>query len=447
MKRRGNIVIAVLITLLLSLSGLALLTHSLLHSKIIGARRSKWQVAGGLEQALLLQLHRYRLQLDNSDMNQFSDPENDFFNQANFPDARVGGVLVKSSFSRRALAPGNGFVRVRIFNRLSAGRENSRLACFGQASVDLLKGDIPFSELPLLVNREMAAAQADYLTGKGVEWSAAVVPLPGNPLVAADCRPLLAEALQLEGKFPDWRQIREKFNLEPGAAPIPPGIYLALAAGSVKAIFVEGDLQRLEFAAANGRQSIVFRQNGSSLELSYLPGRDSVLWSGREAVTGFGFAEKIFVHGNIRAIAQTGNAAFAAGAGIQVLASGQMTVSSGLSGENLGLQTCTFANLLLMTSKQDFFTADEVNADIILAADAGSGRDIEAHLLAAGNLVHGSGSTKITGSLIAGDIQNSGILRVEARAGRFDFPDRFRLQHFQCLQNFCVQYIAEGNDE
>jgi hypothetical protein len=445
MNRRGNIVIAVLISILLSLSGLALLTHSLLHSKIIGARRSKWQVSGGLEQALLLQLHRYRQQLDNSDMNQFSDPENDFFSPANFPDARVGAVLVKNSFSRQALAPGSGFARVRIFNRLSAVRENSRLTCLGQASVDLLKGDIPLAELPLLVNREMAAAQADYLAGKGVEWSAAIVPLPGNPLVGADCSPLLVETLQLEGEFPDWRQIRDKFNLEPGDAPIPSGTYLVLAGSSVRAVFVQGDLQRLEFSAANGRQSIVFGQNGGSLELSYLPGRDSVLWSGREAVTGYDFTEKIFVHGNIWAIAQTGNAAFASGAGIQVLASGRMTVSSGLRGESLGPPACTFASLLLMTSKRDFFTADEVNADIILAANAGD--VVEAHLLAAGSLVHGGGSMKISGSLIAGDIQNSGSLLVEARSGRFDFPARFRLQHFQCLQNFSVRFITEGGDE
>ena len=93
---------------------------------------------------------------------------------------------------------------------------------------------------------------------------------------------------------------------------------------------MQGDLQRLEFTAASGRQSIVFRLNGQSLELSYQPGRDSVLWSGPEAVSGYGFAEKIFVHGNIWAIAQSGSAAFAADSSIQVLASGKMIVSSGL---------------------------------------------------------------------------------------------------------------------
>ena len=85
MNKRGNIVIAVLFVLLLSFSGLALLTHSLLHSKIIGARRGKWQVSTALEEVLLLQLHRYRQRLVGSDMNQFSDPENRIFQQREFP--------------------------------------------------------------------------------------------------------------------------------------------------------------------------------------------------------------------------------------------------------------------------------------------------------------------------------------------------------------------------
>jgi hypothetical protein len=444
-NRRGNIVITILFVLLLSFSGLALLTHTLLHSKIIAARRGRWQVSAGLESSLVLQLHRYRQRLAASDMNQFSDPENDFFNSTNFPDAGAEGFLVKNHFSRQPLDPGNGFIRMRIFNRLLAGREHSRLTCCSQVSVDLLRGDIPLSEIPLLVTGGNAAAQADYLVGKGVEWPASVMPLPGNPVVAGDGRALLAATLQLDGVFPDWRQIREKFGLEPSDAPVARGIYLALAAGQVRAVFVEGSLQQLQFAAAAGRQSIVFRQDSLSFELSYQPGRDSVLWSGKEAVNGYGFSEKIFIHGDIWAIEQSGNAAFAAGSKLQVLASGQMTVCSGLAGENLGLQKAKFANLLLMTVGRDFFSGDEINADITLATGAGS--VVEAHLLAAGRLIHGDGRLTISGSLIAGEIRNSGRLQIAPLAGPFDFPVSLSLKNFQCLQNFRIHFITEGDDE
>jgi hypothetical protein len=445
MKCQGNIIISLVFILLVSFSSLALLTHSLLHNQIIGARRSKWQVAAGLERVLLLQLHRYRQRLANSDMNQFSAPENDFFNTTNFPDTSNGGFQVKSHFSRQPLTPGNGFLKVRIFNHLAASMSKSRLTYRGQASVDLLKGDIPVSEFTLLVNKEINATQAAYLASKGVEWSGPLIPLPGKPVATGDCRPLLAASLQADGQFPDWRQIRDKFNLEPSDAPIPPGIYLALVAGLVEAVFVEGNLQMLEFKIAGDRQSIVFRQDGRSFELSYQPGRESVLWNGNEEVSGYGFTEKIFVHGNIWAIEQSGNAAFKTGSRIQVLASGKMVVNSGLESENLGLKKTEFANLLLMTSGQDFFSGDEIAADIIIAAKADS--IVEAHLLTAGKLIHGDGLVKLSGSLIAGDIENSGRLQIRALAGQFDFPTRLSLKKFQCLQNFRVHFIAEGTNE
>ena len=204
-------------------------------------------------------------------------------------------------------------------------------------------------------------------------------------------------------------------------------------------------MQKLEFTTASDRQSIVFRQDNRLFELSYQPGFESVLWSGPEAVSGYRFAEKIFVHGNIWAIEQSGNAAFVADSRIQVLASGKMVISSGLEGENLGLQKTKFANLLLMTSDRDFFNGDMVNADIVL--EAGNGSTVEAHLLAAGKLIHGDGLLKLSGSLIAGDIENSGRLQIRALAGQFDFPAHLSLKNFQCLQNFRVHFITEGTDE
>ena len=445
MNRRGNIVIAVLLVLLLSFAGLALLTHSLLHSKIISARRGKWLIAGRLESSLMLQLHRYRQLLEGSDMNRFADPENDFFNTVNFPDLSAGDCQVKSLFSRRSLSADSGFFKTRIFNCLTARSSGSLWTYRGQAAVDLLRGDVPLSEIALLLTAETSGEQSAYLAARGVEWSGSLLPPAGKPQLAGDFRELLAEAMRLPAPLPDWRQIREKFKLEISDAPVPPGIYLTLAAGVVETVFVEGDLQLLEFRAADGLQAISFRQHGPAAELSYRPDKESLSWSGPEAVSGFRFAEKIIVHGNIWAIAQSGKAAFADGSRIQVLASGQMRVNTGLVGETLALQRTKFANLLLMTGGRDFFTGDGINGDIVLAADDGS--TVEAHLLAAGKVVHGEGLLELSGSLIAGDIQNSGRLRIDAVAGRFDFAEHMKAKNFQCLQNFQVHFIMEGGNE
>jgi hypothetical protein len=445
MNRRGNVVIAVLFVLLLSFSGMALLTHTLLHDKIVAARRGRWEFGGEMERTVLWRLHLYRLRLDDSDMNRFSAPENDFFNLENFPDTVGDGIRITCRFNRQPLAAGSGFSKLRIFNCLTAESEKSRLEYQGRASVDLLMGDIPLSEFSLLVNKEMIGTQTAYLAEKGVEGQGQLINLPGKPAVAGDGRGALVEAMMLPGPFPDWRQIREKFNLEPSDAPIPRGIYLSSAAGLVEAVFVEGDLQQLEFRAVNGLQSIIFGQDSRLAELSYRPGLGSFLWSGSEAVGGNRFAEKIIVHGNIRSITQSGAAAFAAGSRIEVMASGKMIVTSGLAGENLGLQKAKFANLLLMTGDRDYFNDAAVNADIVLAvADNGT---VEAHLLAAGSVVHGDGVLKISGSLVAGDIENSGRLQVRARAGRFDFPAHLVLKNFKCLQNFIFHFISEASDE
>jgi hypothetical protein len=379
-------------------------------------------------------------------MNLFAAPQDDFFNILNFPETDCDGSRVSCRFSRRPLSADNGFTKIRVSNLMTAGRPGSRLTHHALAAVDLLQGDIPLNELFLLLNREIEGGQSSYLAGKGVEWAGRpMVDLPGKPALCGDGRNPLAAALGLTGPCPDWRQIREKFAMEPSAAPIPPGVYLALGPERVDAVFVEGDLQLLQFGAVDGLQSITFVRPGCSLELSYRPGQRSLCWSGPETVGGFEFTEKIVVHGRIEAVMQSGEAAFAASASIQVMASGKITVASGLVGESLGLHKTKFAHLLLMTEGSDFFNGAAQDASIDLAAADGS--TIEAHLVAAGKVIHGDGSLTLSGSLAAEDIENSGRLRLSATAGRFDFPSRRVLKRFKCLQNFFVPFIAEGDDE
>jgi hypothetical protein len=445
-KSGGSIVIAVLFMILMSVSGLALLTHSLLHNAIIAARSKKWQRGIELEQAVVQYLHAYRQRLDEGDMNLFAAPQDDYFNCSNFPETGYEDTRVRSLFSRRTLIESGVFSRIQVSNLMTACRPASRLQHHALASVDLLQGDIPLSELFLLLNKEIDGRQSSYLAGKGVEWAGRpMIDLPGKPPISGDGRIALAAALGLPGSCPDWRQIREKLGLEPSAAAVPPGVYLALGPELVEAVFVEGDLQLLQFGAADGLQSITFVASGCNLELSYRPGQRSLCWSGPEAVDGFGFSEKIVVHGGIVAVMQSGEAAFAASASIQVLASGRITVGSGLVGEKLGLQKTKFARLLLMTEGRDFFSGAALDAAIDLAADDGS--IIEAHLVSAGTVVHGDGRLSLSGCLVADDIENSGRLRLSAAAGRFDLPAQRVLKNFKCLQNFRVLLIAEGSDE
>lgn len=445
MPCRGNIVISLLFVLLLSVSGLALLTHSDLHVKIIAARKGKWQAAAALEQTLLLDLHQYREKLTTADMNAFSEPEIDFFNNTVFPDQSNGDCLSQNHFSLQALRSEEDFFLIRILNRIEVRKKGSRLLAAGQAGVDLLKGNIPAGEFGLVVNKAIDEDPAAYLAAQGVEYPGVQLPLIGKLAVDFASGRLLAETLCLSDPVPDWRQIREKFNLEPSDAPIPPGIYLVQDQGEVAAVFIEGDLDRLAFAAGGGWQTVSFQQDGRRSELSYQPGLESLVWSGPEAVGGRTFAEKIIVHGNVWAIEQEGAAAFLDASRIQLLASGRLIVRSRLEGENLALKSEKLPNLLLMTSGRDFFSGAEVNGDIVLEM---TGENmVQAQLLAAGTLVNGAGSVRISGGVYAGDIQNSGRLQIDAFAGGFAFSNYLSLTNFKLLKNFRVHFIQEGENE
>ncbi len=447
MGARGNIVLALMFALLLAASGLALLTHSDTHLKIVAARRDKRLEAATLEQALLFRLHGYREKLGAADMNAYAAPENDYFNNVTFPDLEEDGVLGCQRFEFLTLADSGGFRRTRVLGHFLCRRPEGGLEYAGRSGVDLLSGDIPAGEIGLLVAQAGTEPAAAFLAGRGVEYAGSQLPLVGDYMLKTGTQSLLCTALGLPVEEPDWRRIREKFNLEPADAPIPPGIYLARDEDNVTAVFVEGDLQELEFSAEDGWQTIAFSRDGRCDVLRYQPGLASLAWSGGEGsvVAGFRFGEKIIVHGSVWDIKQSGAAAFLPAARVELLACGRLVVRSGLLSANLDLAGEKFPALLLMTAGRDFFDDEAVESDVVI--DIAGAATVQAQIIAAGKLVNNGGSVEITGGLLAADIENAGRLRIEGADGQFVFGAGALLPDFKLLENFRVHFIQEGADE
>jgi hypothetical protein len=444
---RGNIVLALMFALLLAASGLALLTHSDTHLRIIAARRDKRLEAAALEQALLFRLHGYREQLAAADMNAYAAPQSAFFNNATFPDLEADGALSRLRFQCLPVVAGNGFSCTRILAHVRCRQAEGRLEFAGRAGVDLLSGDIPAGEFGLLVTRGGAGSAAAFLAGRGVEYAGSQLPLVGDCELRMETGRLLCAALGLPVEVPDWRRIREKFHLEPSAAPIAPGVYLARDEGEVTAVFVEGDLEKLEFSAGDGRQCVAFSRDGRSQVLSYRPGEGALDWSGADgpAVAGARFGEKIIVHGSVWDITQSGTAAFLPESRLELLACGRLVVRTALEGGSLGLGKEKLPCLLLMTAANDFFSNEAIAADVVM--DIAGAATVQAQVIAAGKLVNGNGSVEISGGLLAADIENSGRLRVGGADGRFALATGVRLPGFKLLKNFCVHFIQESADE
>lgn len=447
MSRRGNIVVVLMFTLLVAASGTALLLHTDTHMKIVAVRRERRLEAAALGQELLLRLHRFRETLAQADMNAYAAPEDDFFNATHFPAVAEKGMQSGHDFSRFVLRDAGAFRAIRILDLVRTRRRDGRLECSARAAVDLVSGDIPIGEFGLLVAQKGESTAATFLAGRGVDYGGAMLPQVGEFPLANGLRGMLSAALGLPVEVPDWRRIREAFGLEPSAAPLAPGVYLAREDEEVKAVFVEGDLQKLVFSAANGWQSIVFSQDDRCCELRYRPGEGALEWSGADgpAVAGMRFKEKVVVHGSVWSVEQGGTAAFLPAARLELLACGRLVVRSGLESEGLTLGQERFPCLLLMTTASDFFTGAGVKADVVFDVDGPA--IVQAQVVSAGTLINGRAVIDLTGSLACGAIANEGIVRVGAAQGGFVLDDQAVVRGFKFLKNFRIHFIEEKNHE
>mgnify|MGYP001765596287 CR=1 FL=1 len=438
--RRGHVVLVLLFALLLAACGMALLSHGELHVQVVAARRNRRMAATAREQALLLGLHRYREKLAAADLQSAADPEAELCRQDFLPPWNEGEIEVSLESSRRLLRSGEGFRVTRLEGLLRAVSRGGRREHAGRATVDLVSGDVPAGEAGLVIGGAAAPA-APWLAGRSVGYHGSLLPQVGCPEPAIDPGKLLAAALGLPLELPDWRAIREAFGLEPSGAPVPAGVYLAGDAGKVRAVFVEGDLQKLVFAAARGWQEIAFVSAGQTRELRYRPGEASLAWSGDPGFAGACFAEKIVVHGNVWEIRQEGAAAFGDQARIELVASGRLNIATGLEGENLQAGSKRFPKVLLMTCGRDFFSSEAVDGDVafVHAGDA----VVDAQVIAAGSIVHGRGRLDLVGGLLAAGVENQGEIHVRGSAGDFELGLQARIPGFRLLRDFRVHFIEE----
>ena len=446
MNQRGNVALALLFAMLLAASGMALLTRGGDHLRVAAARCQRRLEASALEQALLLGLHRYREALAAAGPLAGSEPQAAFFSADAFPAWSEDGVAGRHEFRFRPWREEDGFRLMRVEDLVRTRRPGGRLEFAGRAGVELLAGDIPANEIGLLVSDPQASDAVAYLAGRGVTHAGSLLPLAGCLGVQADPGKLLCAALGLPVEVPDWRRIREAFSLPASSAPVPPGVYLARSGEEVQAVYAEGDLERLAFAAGSGRQEIAFERGGRRLEMSYLPGAAGLSWSGGEGpdVAGCRFAGRIVVHGSVGAVEQEGATAFLTGSRIELLASGRLVVTTGLESENLALGEPRLPKLLLLTCGEDFFGGGQVDADVAFVHDGET--IVEAQVIAAGSLVNGEGSVRISGGVIAGGIGNRGQVRVEGAAGDFALGRALRLPGLRMLRDFCVDFIEERSD-
>lgn len=445
MKTRGNITLALLFVLLTSIAGMGLLTHSLVHGRIGSARQKNWAHREKLFRQLFLHSHRYLERLAATDIRLYPAPETDFFNQRNFPDGEADGTRLRGRFHIDPTETGEFFRRLRVTYEVQASLPKPPTIYSSRISADLLKGRIPLSEIPLMINGPDPENVEQFLEKTGIRTRHRERPIVAKTEVAFNLKAYLLDTFKIKGTTLGWPEIRKKLNMEVSGEPIADGPYLVSEGDTVEAVFIQGDVDALRFSVRGDRQVISIRLGRTLYSLSYIPGQPSLAgWEGGEE-DGRCFQEKIMVNGNVWNLEQEGTAAFVDGSRIQVLTAGKIIVQSSLKAEPLELKDISFSHIALISTAKNLVSQSEVEAGIVL-----SGREdmqIEGSLISEGKVIHNGKTVRIDGSLYGAAVENSGIIEIHSRPGRFDSSRYLTTGDFRYLKNILVRSFMEEEDE
>ena len=445
MKTRGNITIALLFVLLISIAGMGLLTHSIIHGKIGGARQKNWTHREKLFGPLFLHLHRYLERLAITDISRYPAPENDFFNRLNFPDNENGGILIRGRFRTDPLEIGEFFQRLRITYDVQALLRKPPYVYAAQISADLLKGRIPLNEIPLMINGPDPENVEQFLEKTGIRTRHREKPIVAKTEVTFNLKAYLLDSLKIKGTTLGWPEIRKKLKMDVSGEPIAEGLYLVGEGDMVEAVFIQGDVDSLRFSIVGDRQMISIRFRNTLYALSYIPGQCSLdSWEGRGA-DGRCFQEKIMVNGNIWNLEQEGTSAFVDGSRIQILTAGKIIVQSSLKSEPLELKDISFSHIALISTDKNLVSQSDVEAGIVLSAREDI--QIQGNLISAGKVINSGKTVRIDGSLYGEAVENSGIIETHSRPGRFDSSRYLTTGDFRYLKNIIVRSFMEEENE
>jgi len=169
------------------------------------------------------------------------------FNNMDVSGANRRRLSGPTQFQLLSLRAGEDFCLMRILNRIEVYKKTAAGCWLPASRRGLLKGIFQGRRIGVVVNKELTKVRPPIgrpLCGipraSSCRWSANCCRFRNRALARRD------PAFERSGS--GLAQIREKFNLEPSDAPVRPGSTWCRAKERWPAVYVEGDLQKLEFA-------------------------------------------------------------------------------------------------------------------------------------------------------------------------------------------------------
>lgn len=317
----------------------------------------------------------------------------------------------------------------------------------------VMAGCVPLSVFPFLLAGDDAPEQAadlfsdESLVLVSAEGGGRTPPAAATEraLIPRNAAPLLAEAMKI-GIFTPAdltpARIRPALGLPPSGEAVPDGVYLVSDDLGLGGIFVQGDVEELILAAAEGFQHLQFRLAAGIWRIRIDPGeprteyfgpdgtrsydrrpRPIVLVNGSIASLGGGTIDGL---GNLTLSTGTDTAAILAGFALTIVSSGETVITTHLIQEGVrwtdGLPYLrdSTAQLFLFASGSDFLSGARTDGRVRVGAQAPADLYLQASVTARDGLrLDGINRNIIlSGSLQAGSLEagsNRLAIRPDAR--------------------------------
>ncbi len=440
MKKKGNIIISILFIILISFIGLNLLTHSIIHNKIIGARTKKILVIDNIYQNLIQYLHNFREKIFQENLQNFQNPEIDYFNNTNFPDSKYNNILIKNSFNYISI-PKEYYEKIRVTNNLVASSEKNNYCLSSNAIIKLLSGEIPLILMPFFINKEIDIPKDAFMQKNNIISKNGENLIVNNIETEFNVSGFLLNSMKISGNVLSWRNIREKFGFEISDEPIKDGIYILSEDDIVESIFIQGDVERVIFSIQDNIQIIRIIKGGNSYEMRYIPNDTYFICWDNTIDNQSVFKEKIIINGNILSVEQEDKTAFVEDSNIKLFSSGTIKIRTSLETKNFDSKKIKLTNLTLISSFNSLFNPANSKSNIIV--DAQDETKIQASIIVNGKFTNRNQDLKLSGSLFAKDLENKGYIEIEQSNSKFDSGNYFRTKDFKYLKEFLIDSIEE----
>jgi hypothetical protein len=322
-------------------------------------------------------------------------------------------------------------------------RIRPRRAARLEGTIRLLAGRLPLAAIPLYIKGDRSeAGQAAWPGENGVrrasrpgESVGPALAAPASGVLPADAAEIAAKALNI-GVFKPGdlspAELRQALGLEASTDAVPDGVYLIHNDLGLGGVFVQGDLDEMVLAIRDDTQIAVFRQAGAEWRLEWSPARGRTDFFAPSGSSSYDLVPLpiLFVNGAVAALGggavgpdgRVGLAfdgetpAVLSGVDLTIVSAYEVTIASHLILQGVRWQggipylKGSKAQLVIFAAGSDIVSGEATGGGITVAGSAPEGLKLQASLTAAGGFaIQGTAkSVELVGALHAASYAGNG---------------------------------------